>query len=68
MDKIKIKGVILTPLKKITHPKGDILHGMKNNGDGYAGFGEAYFSVIETGVIKDPNDASFYNHRIDEIL
>jgi len=55
MDKIKIKGVILTPLKKITHPKGDILHGMKNNDDGYSGFGEAYFSTIKRGDIKGWN-------------
>ena len=55
MDKINIDGVILTPLKKITHPKGDILHGMKNNDDGYAGFGEAYFSTINFGEIKGWN-------------
>ena len=55
MDKINIDGVILTPLKKITHPKGDILHGIKNNDDGYAGFGEAYFSIIKQGDIKGWN-------------
>ena len=55
MDKINIDGVILTPLKKITHPKGDILHGLKNNDDGYAGFGEAYFSTIKQGDIKGWN-------------
>ena len=55
MDKINIDGVILTPLKKITHPKGDILHGMKNKDDGYAGFGEAYFSIIKQGDIKGWN-------------
>ena len=55
MDKINIDGVILTPLKKITHPKGDILHGIKNNDDGYAGFGEAYFSIIKHDEIKGWN-------------
>ena len=29
MDKINIEGVILTPLNKIRHPKGDIFHGIK---------------------------------------
>ena len=29
MDKINIEGVILTPLNKICHPKGDVFHGMK---------------------------------------
>ena len=55
MDKININGVILTPLKRISHPKGDILHGMKKNDPGYAGFGEAYFSTIQKGEIKGWN-------------
>ena len=52
MDKINIEGVILTPLKKIYHPKGDIFHGMKKSDKGYVGFGEVYFSTIKNGVIK----------------
>ena len=55
MDEININGVILTPLKKISHPKGDILHGMKESDVGYAGFGEAYFSTINFGEIKGWN-------------
>lgn len=46
MDKINIEGVLLTPLKKIHHPKGDVFHGMKKSDVGYSGFGEAYFSTI----------------------
>ncbi len=45
-------GVILTPLKQIHHPKGDIFHGMKKSDNGYNGFGEAYFSTIGRGEIK----------------
>ena len=45
-------GVILTPLKQITHPKGDIFHAMKGSDDGFIGFGEAYFSTINKDVIK----------------
>lgn len=46
MDKITVEGVLLTPLKQIFHPKGDVFHGMKNSDPGFAGFGEAYFSTI----------------------
>ena len=45
-------GVILTPLKQIRNPKGDIFHAMKKSDDGYDGFGEAYFSTINKGDIK----------------
>ena len=55
MDEININGVILTPLKKIYHPKGSIYHGLKKSGVGFAGFGEAYFSTINNGEIKGWN-------------
>lgn len=45
-------GVTLTPLKKITHPKGDVFHAMKASDDGFCGFGEAYFSTVNMGYIK----------------
>ena len=45
-------GVILTPLKRINHPKGDIFHAMKKSDNGFAGFGEAYFSTIHKDDIK----------------
>jgi len=44
--------VILTPLKQIHHPKGDIFHGMKKSDAGFTGFGEAYFSTINQDDIK----------------
>lgn len=46
MDKITVDGVLLTPLKRIHHPKGDVFHGMKKSDVGFSGFGEAYFSTI----------------------
>jgi dTDP-4-dehydrorhamnose 3,5-epimerase len=52
MDKINIDGIVLTDLKIINHPKGDIYHGMKDNDIGYEGFGEAYFSTIKKNEIK----------------
>lgn len=45
-------GVILTPLKQIYNPKGNIFHAMKNSDIGYSGFGEAYFSTIDQNKIK----------------
>ena len=47
-----IEGVILTPLKQIYHPKGDVFHGMKKSDLGFTDFGEAYFSMIHAGEIK----------------
>jgi len=52
MDKINVEGVLLTPLKKIHHPKGDVFHGMKKSDAGYSGFGEAYFSTIHFQDVK----------------
>lgn len=45
-------GVVLTPLKQIFNPKGDVFHGMKKSDLGFEGFGEAYFSTITKGEIK----------------
>lgn len=52
MDKVIIDGLLVTPLKNIHHPKGNIYHGMKKSDPGYSGFGEAYFSTIAPGEIK----------------
>jgi dTDP-4-dehydrorhamnose 3,5-epimerase len=52
LDKINIKGVYLTELKTIQHPKGDIYHAIKKRDFGFAGFGEAYFSTINKNEIK----------------
>jgi dTDP-4-dehydrorhamnose 3,5-epimerase len=53
MDKIvAIEDVVVTSLKKIENPLGDVLHGMKKSDIGFSGFQEAYFSTIHKGVIK----------------
>jgi dTDP-4-dehydrorhamnose 3,5-epimerase len=52
MDKIAVAGVLLTPLKRIHHPKGDVFHGMKKSDAGFFGFGEAYFSTINNADTK----------------
>ncbi|MDB2636809.1 WxcM-like domain-containing protein [Alphaproteobacteria bacterium] len=46
-------GIALTPLLQIHNPKGDIYQVMKKNDLGYHGFGEAYFSSINKGQIKN---------------
>lgn len=45
-------SVELTPLKRISHPKGDIYHALKANEANFFGFGEAYFTTIHSGEIK----------------
>jgi dTDP-4-dehydrorhamnose 3,5-epimerase len=52
MDTGIISGLIITPLKKIANPKGDIFHGIKKSDFGYNGFGEVYFSTINYNDIK----------------
>jgi len=47
-----IKGLVLTPLKKIDQPKGDIYHALKKKDDGFSGFGEVYFSSVHYRKIK----------------
>lgn len=47
-----IDGVLLSPLKIIDVPGGDILHGMTCSSPGYRGFGEAYFSVVNQDSVK----------------
>ncbi len=47
-----IDDVIFTPLSIIDRKDGDVLHAMKVDSPGFNGFGEAYFSTIESGSIK----------------
>jgi dTDP-4-dehydrorhamnose 3,5-epimerase len=47
-----MEGVLLTPLKQIYHPKGDVFHGLKKSDPGFSDFGEAYFSSVHPGDVK----------------
>lgn len=47
-----IEGVNLHPLKHISVPNGDVFHALKCTDEGYSGFGEAYFTQIESGKVK----------------
>ena len=47
-----IEGVLSTSLSVIDTKGGDVLHAMKASDPGYIGFGEAYFSTVDTGAVK----------------
>lgn len=47
-----VAGVIITPLKRIEGDKGSVFHGVKKTDEGFAGFGEAYFSTVNPQTIK----------------
>ena len=47
-----IEGVLITPLREIETPGGNVFHAMKAGESGYRGFGEAYFSTMQSGKIK----------------
>lgn len=51
-EKPTIEGLLLTKLKQIAHPKGDILHVLKKNENTFSEFGEAYFSFVKKNKIK----------------
>lgn len=47
-----IPGVMVTPLKQIHHPSGDIFHALKSEESSFLTFGEAYFSTVNNNVTK----------------
>ena len=52
MGAVNISDIVLTPLSSIEVDGGNVLHAMKFNDIGFAGFGEAYFSWVKVGAIK----------------
>jgi dTDP-4-dehydrorhamnose 3,5-epimerase len=47
-----IDGVIINPLKQIPDERGKVMHMLREDSDGFVGFGEIYFSCIYPGAIK----------------
>jgi len=47
-----LDSIIVTDLKRIAVLGGDVLHAMRIDSPGYSGYGESYFSIIESGAIK----------------
>ena len=52
MGTVSLDSIIVTPLSRISTQGGDVMHAMKQQDAGYAGFGEAYFSWINAYAIK----------------
>lgn len=52
MDAIAGPDILLTSLARMPAKGGDVLHALKRQDPGFAGFGEAYFSCVEGGAIK----------------
>lgn len=47
-----IKGIAITPLKKIPDERGTIIHMLRNDSPLFHTFGEIYFSTVYPGVVK----------------
>lgn len=47
-----IEGVKITLLKQILDERGKIMHMLRNDAEGFGGFGEIYFSCVHPGAIK----------------
>lgn len=52
MGAINLEKIIFTPLNLAEAEGGIVMHAMKKNDIGYAGFGEAYFSIVSYGSVK----------------
>ena len=52
MDKVSVDEIIVTSLRRIKVPGGDIMHAIKKGDLGFIDFGEAYFSIIDGGAVK----------------
>jgi dTDP-4-dehydrorhamnose 3,5-epimerase len=47
-----INGVIVSPLKQILDERGKVMQMLRDDSQGFVGFGEVYFSLVYPGVIK----------------
>lgn len=47
-----LDAVTVTELRRIPVEGGDVLHALRRDAPGFAGFGEAYFSWVRLGAIK----------------
>lgn len=52
MGTVTENGVLVSPLRVIPTPGGEVRHGMKATDPGFSGFGEAYFSLVAPGAVK----------------
>lgn len=52
METLNIEGLSLSPLKQITDTRGALLHYLKKSDTLFNGFAEAYYSKINSGIVK----------------
>ena len=52
MGVVSLMDILVTPLRRIPTIGGDVMHALKNSDNGFNGFGEVYFSWVESGAIK----------------
>ena len=52
MGSLSVDSVVVQTLKRIPVNGGDVMHAMKITDEIYKGFGEAYFSWVNKGVVK----------------
>lgn len=52
MGDMTLDQIQITPLKRIHVSGGDVLHAFRRSDEGFLGFGEAYFSMIELNAVK----------------
>ena len=48
----EIDGLTVTALRRIPDERGAVLHMLRADSEGFAGFGEIYFSFVYPGVVK----------------
>jgi dTDP-4-dehydrorhamnose 3,5-epimerase len=47
-----IHDVVVTPLRQIADQRGKVMHMLRRDAVGFAGFGEIYFSCVNAGAVK----------------
>jgi dTDP-4-dehydrorhamnose 3,5-epimerase len=47
-----IHDVVVTPLRQIADQRGKVMHMLRSDAIGFAGFGEIYFSCVNAGAVK----------------
>jgi dTDP-4-dehydrorhamnose 3,5-epimerase len=47
-----MSSAVFTLLRRISVAGGDVFHGLKASEPSYSGFGEAYFTTVDRGVVK----------------
>ena len=56
-DNIILPEILVTELKIIEVVGGNVFHCMKKNDNGFHEFGEAYFTNVKSGQIKEFQEA-----------